>query len=394
MQKKGDFYIGRARKQFLQAGIVIILVVVLVGMLLYVEPGQKAGKAARVVSSYTEVGYPLNSAGGCDDGVLVTTPNSASAILNNRCCDSDSRCAGTGGCVTLESITSAYPHYCAINFQEYVPSAAPGHGWVICDASMKDRTTEDDTFICDGTSWVQCNEDTDFTVAYDDNTIACNVDTGRWEESEGVSCGVGKEWVWSYLPNEDVTSPPDRIGCCAETQCSSLLSGCVNYDTISTDSPVSICSQENNWDKCGLDDGTGIYNKHPGDVSDGGDYECIQDSDILGGYRWRLVCNAENQFKVDGGKICYNSEWRDCNYIQRNGILDTSVEVSCNVGTGDFFVKENVCYDDLDNDWDGPVDCDDTADCASVRSATLHPDESFELQLRSDACAGQRYSLG
>ncbi len=391
MQKKGDFHIDTARKQFLQAGIVIILVVVLVGVLLYVEPGQRTGKAAEIVYEPPETG-PIPLPDCTASSVLVRTPysDSTSTSTSTLCCSSESFCADRdpssliGGCYTPESIYNNY--YCAINFQEYVPSAASGHGWVRCDASMKDKTTEDDTFICDGTSWVQCNEDTDLTVAYDDKTIACNVDTGRWEESKGVSCGVGKEWVWSYDPDDNRDNPPAlrRIGCCESNQCKSTNLGCIDFETGPSNNPGFICGNVNDWDVCGAvtDDDA---NKHPGDLSDGGGYTCIQNA--AGSYLWRQTCNAENQFRMDNDEVCYNNQWRSCQNIPPL----TEVDISC-TDAGAMSVEERSCNDGIDNDHNGLFDCAD-AGCNSNIQIAVSPNDDYQVTVRSDACAGQSYNI-
>ena len=89
-------------------------------------------------------------------------------------------------------------------------------------------------------------------------------------------------WVWSYFPWEPTSQPPNYLNqeCCKPGQCA-YSHRCYDYDKVEflldfISRGRVICGSVSNLDYCGsLDDG--YANKHPGDLSDGGKYQCVQE---------------------------------------------------------------------------------------------------------------------
>jgi hypothetical protein len=99
--------------------------------------------------------------------------------------------------------------------------------------------------------------------------------------------------VWSYMPEESLTSNPVRKGCCPFIDTSSPFKTCINaagdcilYDTYyetSAGNSYYICGDNHNWDRCGPLSGGTQVNKYPGNYSDGGRCICKQIGSV---YTW------------------------------------------------------------------------------------------------------------
>ena len=159
------------------------------------------------------------------------------------------------------------------------------------------------------------------------------IDCNDYEEcGKGVTCSTSgstlKKCVWSHINSPD--SPVQR-GCCQSTQCwSNNPSGCYNYDNnLPSSSPVVNCGSTNDWDYCGADPS---FSKHPGDFSDGGKYQCVQEG---GSYKWKLVCNQDTKYKSNplssiANEICDGTRWRQCvDDLDLTPIYDPNVIITC-----------------------------------------------------------------
>ena len=104
----------------------------------------------------------------------------------------------------------------------------------------------------------------------------------------------------------------------------------VNYDNnLPSLSPVVNCGSTNDWDYCGADPS---FSKHPGDFSDGGKYQCVQEG---GSYKWKLVCNQDTKYKSNplssiANEICDGTRWRQCvDDLDLTPIYDPNVIITC-----------------------------------------------------------------
>lgn len=143
-------------------------------------------------------------------------------------------------------------------------------------------------------------------------------------------------WVWSYLPTENPSGRPARIGCCAANQCQSERVGCVNNEV--NPNPTTICGDANNWDTCSSrtdpypDSSSSTSTatiKHQGDLSDGRTGYCD-------GSQWRL-CTAAAEDTLRGSFRCSSEQWETA------GVVDVIAVVE-------------ICADGIDNDRDGMID--------------------------------------
>ncbi len=120
-----------------------------------------------------------------------------------------------------------------------------------------------------------------------------------------------------------------------------------------------------------------------------GNYICSYDT-ATNKWRWfsEFTCSATQQYQLqdDDARICDGSNWLDCNNLAvNNPFINPTVNVSCSA-TSTVTVRERVCNNNIDDDRDGLMDCDDATDCSATLSYILNTQNQYEVVLKKGDC--------